>query len=97
MVVVVEVYENEVKHLHEGQAVVVTSKAFQPPFDAEGLQGQGDADRPDDRLAGAEGVDPFAPADRHVVEVRVELDHDCSRQAATLSNLQVDVRFLRRD
>jgi hypothetical protein len=39
------------------------------------------------------GVDPFAPADRHVVEVRVELDDEASRQAAAFSNLQVDVRF----
>jgi hypothetical protein len=42
-------------------------------------------------------VDPFAPADRHVAEVRVELDEESSRQAARLTNLQVDVRFLKRD
>lgn len=97
MVVVAEVYENEVKNLHEGQAVVVASKAFQPPFDAEGLKGK--VTRIGKMIASPalKAVDPFAPADRHVAEVRVELDPDSSRQAATLSNLQVDVRFLRRD
>jgi len=40
MVVVVEVYENEVKYLRLGQPAVVTSKAFPPPYDEKGLQGK---------------------------------------------------------
>jgi HlyD family secretion protein len=93
MVVVAEVYENEVKHLRVGQPAVVTSKAFPPPYDQQGLQGKVSRIG---RMVGnpaLKSVDPFAPADRHVVEVRVQLDQDGSRVAASLSNLQVDVKF----
>jgi len=95
MVVAAEVYENEVKHIRIGREVRISSKAFASPYDRDGLRGKvvriG-------RMVNApllRSVDPFAPADRHVVEVRVELDEEGSRQTATLSNLQVDVRFLK--
>jgi HlyD family secretion protein len=93
MVVVAEIYENEVKHLRLGQQTVVASKAFQPPYDRDGLQGE--VTRIGQMISSPvlKSVDPFAPADRHVVEVRVQLDEASSRQAAALSNLQVDVRF----
>jgi len=97
MVVVAEVYENEVKDIKEGQTAVVTSKAFQSPYDGQGLKGK--VVRIGKMIASPalRPVDPFAPADRHVAEVCVELDAESSRQAARLTNLQVDVRFLRRD
>ena len=42
---------------------------------------------------GLQSLDPLARADRHVVEVRIELDGEGSAQAANLVNLQVDVTF----
>jgi HlyD family secretion protein len=97
MVVVAEVYENEVKYLHVGQQAIVTSKAFPSPYNQKGLQGKVTRIG---RMVGnpaLKSIDPFAPADRHVVEVRVQLDREGSRVAATLSNLQVDVKFPKKD
>ncbi len=109
MIVVAEVYENEVKHLRVGQQAIVSSKAFAPPGDIVSSK----ASAPPGDINGFRGtvlsigriistpvlknVDPFAPADRHVVDVRVELDEEGSRRAAALTNLQVDVRFPKRD
>jgi HlyD family secretion protein len=97
MVVVAEVYENEVKDIAEGQAAVVTSKAFQSPYDSQGLKGKVVWIGKMIASPSLRSVDPFAPADRHVAEVRVELDEESSQQAARLTNLQVDVRFIKRD
>jgi HlyD family secretion protein len=97
MVVVVEVYENEAKHLHVGQKALVTSKAFSPPHDKQGIEGRVARIGRMISVPLLRSVDPFAPADRHVVEVRVELDAASSRQSAALSNLQVDVRFQKGD
>jgi HlyD family secretion protein len=41
-------------------------------------------------------IDPFAAADRHVMEVRIELNEESSRIAAGFVHLQVDVEFLMR-
>jgi len=97
MVVVAEVYENEVKFLRLGQKASVASKAFAAPYDQKGLQGEVTRIGRMINAPMLRSVDPFAPADRHVVEVRVELDDEGSRQTAMLSNLQVDVRFPKRD
>jgi HlyD family secretion protein len=97
MVVVVEVFENEVKRLSVGQQALVTSKAFRPPCDRDGIHGKVTRIGRMISEPALKSVDPFAPADRHVVEVRVRLDPKGSHRAATLSNLQVDVRFLKRD
>jgi HlyD family secretion protein len=93
MVVVTEVYENEVKYLRLGQKASVASRAFPSPYDQQGLPGQVTRIGRMINSPMLRSVDPFAPADRHVVEVRVELDDEGSRQTATLTNLQVDVRF----
>ena len=93
MVVVVEVYENEIKYIRRGRETLVTSKAFRSPYDEKGFKGTvARIGRMIDTPV-LRNVDPFAPADRHVVEVRVDLDAEASRQVAALSNLQVDVRF----
>jgi HlyD family secretion protein len=93
MVVVAEVYEDEIKHIRPGQPVVVTSKAFPAPFDQQELRGKVTQIGRMINSPMLKSVDPFAPADHHVVEVRVELDDQGSRKTAGLSNLQVDVRF----
>jgi HlyD family secretion protein len=97
MVVIVEVYENEVKHLRLGQRAIITSKAFPSPYDGDGLRGKVTRigqmiDNP-----ALKSVDPFAPADRHVAEVEVQLDREGNRLSAAFTNLQVDVRFPKRD
>ena len=97
MVVVAEIYENEVKHLYKGQPVQVTSRAFLAPFDEKGIQGKVTQIGRMISVPALKSVDPFAPADRHVVEVRIELDDVGCSQSAALSNLQVDVRFPKRD
>ena len=50
MVVVTEVYENEVKYVGLHQKALVTSKAF-PHLRPEGVAGRGHTDRPDDQFA----------------------------------------------
>ncbi len=97
MVVVTEVYENEIKFLRPGQKAIVTSRAFRSPYDQNGLQGQVARIGWMISAPSLHSVDPFAPSDRHVVEVRVELDDEGSQQTARLSNLQVDVRFPKGD
>jgi HlyD family secretion protein len=97
MVVVVEVYENEVKHIRLGQQAMIASKAFQPPYDQKGLQGKVIRVGRMINTPMLKSVDPFAPADRHVVEVRVQFNSEGSKQTVALSNLQVDVRFPKRD
>jgi len=93
MVVVTEVYENEIHHLHLGQKAFITSKAFPPPYDKKTLQGK--ITRMGQMISTPvlKSVDPFAPTDRHVVEVRVQLDNEAVQQVARFSNLQVDVQF----
>ena len=54
-----------------GQQALVTSKAFQPPYDQKGLQGKVTRIGRMINTPVLKSVDPFAPADRHVVEVRV--------------------------
>jgi HlyD family secretion protein len=93
MSVVAEVYENEIKHLRVGQTAEITSNALRLPADRKALHGTIKSIGLIVGLPVLKNVDPFAPTDRHVVEVRVELDEESSRLAAPLTNLQVDVRF----
>ena len=94
MVVVAEVYETDVKRISIGQAAVVTSRALPPPYDHQGLKGEVVRIGKIIAKPGLKNFDPLARADRHVVEVRIKLDEQYSRQAAGLSNLQIDVTFL---
>jgi HlyD family secretion protein len=93
MSVVAEVYENEIKHLRVGQKAEITSNALRLPAGKKTLHGSIKSIGMIVGIPVLKNVDPFAPTDRHVVEVRVELDAESSRLAATLTNLQVDVRF----
>ena len=94
MAVVAEVHESNVKWIHLGQKARISSKALRSPYDREGLRGTVAYVGKMVSAPGLKPVDPFAPADRHVVEVRIELDEEGSRQSASLTNLQVDVTFL---
>jgi len=93
MVVLAEVYEADVKRLRVGQQAKVLCKAFPSPFDATGLNGT--VARIGKTIARPElsPLDPLAPADRHVIEVRVDLDAEGSKVAADYIHLQVEVQF----
>ncbi len=93
MVVLAEVYEADVKRIREGQQATVVSKAFRSPFDEKGLRGTvarigKTISRPELRP-----LDPLAQADRHVIEVRVDLDAEGSKVAADFIHLQAEVQF----
>jgi HlyD family secretion protein len=87
MYAVAEVYETDVRRVHQGQRATVTSKAF--GSDAGPLEGTVE------RIASLVhknrvlGIDPAAEADARIVEVRVRLDD--SLPACRYNQLQVDV------
>jgi HlyD family secretion protein len=93
MMVVAQVYETDVKRIRVGQSTVVTSRSFQSPYDRQGLEGRvtriGQIISP----ASMRQLDPLAPVDRRVVDVRIELGPDASRQAREYVHMQVDVTF----
>lgn len=93
MVCVAEVYETELHKISVGQTAVIKSPAFGSELAEKGISGS--VSRVGRLIATPEmkSIDPFARADRHVVEVRIELDRTASRAASALVNLQVDVTF----
>jgi HlyD family secretion protein len=93
MVAIAEVYENEVQYIRPGQTALVSSGAIPMPDGTTHCSGTVTRVGQMIGAPALKSVDPFAPADRHVVEVRVELDDQGSRLARQFTNLQVDVRF----
>jgi HlyD family secretion protein len=86
MYAVAEVYETDVARVRTGQHATISSPALDTPL-------TGVVERIGMRV-GRQTVldtDPQTPVDSRVVEVRVRLDD--SARAASLSNLQVDVRI----
>jgi HlyD family secretion protein len=93
IVAVAEVYEGDVKRIRVGQKAKVVSKVFPAPYDEKGLEGAvlrigRTVSQPELRR-----LDPLAEADRHVIEVRVDLDAQGSKVAADFIHLQVEVQF----
>jgi len=93
MVALAEVYEADVKRLRTGQQAKVLSKAFPPPYDETGLSGVVARIGKTIAQPAFKPLDPLAPADRHVIEVRVDLDAQGSKVAADYIHLQVEVQF----
>jgi HlyD family secretion protein len=93
MTVLAEVYEADVKRIRPGQEAKIVSRAFPPPYDQEGLAGK--VARIGKTIARPElrPMDPLAQADRHVIEVRVDLDPAGSKIAADFIHMQVEVQF----
>jgi HlyD family secretion protein len=93
MVCIAEVYETDVKRVRQGQAAVIHSSVFPAEVNEQGIRGK--VLHVGRMIASAklQPLDPFARADRHVVEVRIELlpETELQREAAQLVNLQVDV------
>lgn len=96
-VCVAEVYETEVKRVAVGQRAIIRSRAFPAPADKQGIHGRVVHIEPMINSPELHSLDPFAPTDRRVVEVRIQLDPPGGRVAGRLLNLQVDVTFLATD
>jgi HlyD family secretion protein len=93
MVVVAEVYEGDVKRLRAGQKSKVLSKAFPAPYDETGLEGVVSRIGRTISQPDMKKLNPLAESDRHVIEVRVDLDARGSKVAADFIHLQVEVQF----
>lgn len=93
MAVVAEVYEGDVKRVRRGQKAKVLSRAFPAPYDETGLEGV--VSRIGKTISQPElkPLNPLAESDRHVIEVRVDLDAPGSKVAADFIHLQVEVQF----
>lgn len=96
MVVIAEVHEDSIKRIRVGQAARITSRALPPPYDRQDRGLTGRVERIGRIVASPvlRSLDPFAPDDLHVIEVRVALDEEGSRVAARFVHMQVDVHFL---
>lgn len=111
MVAVAEVQATDIQRIWEGQRAIIKSSAFPPPLDPaettdkiEGLEGTVERIGTMVTAPGLKSLDPFARADRHVVEVRVRIDDKKvrvgpqlktqSEVAAGFVNLQVEIKFL---
>ena len=94
MVCIAEVYDNEIHRIRQQQEVTIESKTFQ---DASGKPKllHGHVSRIGRTVASPalKAIDPYAPVDRHVIEVRIHIRPEDVPQAARFINLQVDVKF----
>lgn len=86
MNVVAEVYELDIKNVQIGQPATITSSALLAKLQGEVVH-VGAMVNPQNIMS----TDPVANVDQRVVEVKIKLDLDSSKQAASLTNLQVDV------
>ncbi|MBI2191120.1 MAG: HlyD family efflux transporter periplasmic adaptor subunit [Planctomycetes bacterium] len=86
MYAVAEVYETDIGLVRKGQPASVSSPALRQPIDGE-VEHIGRMIFKNDVLS----VDPAADTDARVIEVRIKLRDSFS--AASLTNLQVDVRI----
>jgi HlyD family secretion protein len=102
MVAVAEVYEADAKELAVGQSAVIRSPAFSGKYADGAVDGQGGIGGRVTRIGttvGSPGLtnrNPLAPADRSVVEVRVEIDPadvEATAEAARRVGLQATVEF----
>ncbi len=86
MNVLAEVYELDIGKVRVGQSAIITSNAL--PNELHGTVTQvGLQVNPQDVVS----TDPTADVDQRVVEVKIRLNEADSQQAATLTNLQVNV------
>ena len=94
MVCIAEVYDNEIHRIREQQEVTIESKTFQDSAGNPKLL-HGRVSRIGRTVAtpALKTIDPYAPVDRHVIEVRIEVRPEDIPQAARFINLQVDVKF----
>lgn len=94
MVCIAEVHDNEIHRIREHQEVVIESRTFQ---DSSGkpqvLHGKVSLIGRTVANPALAAIDPYAPVDRHVIDVRIDIRPEDVPQAARFINLQVDVKF----
>jgi HlyD family secretion protein len=88
MYAVAEVYESDIGKVKLGQKVSLTSSAL-----SQKLTGIVDSIGLEVERQEVVNTDPTANIDAKVVEVKVKLDPESSKQVARLTNLLVDVRI----
>ncbi|MDJ0569574.1 MAG: ABC exporter membrane fusion protein [Pleurocapsa sp. MO_192.B19] len=86
MYVVAEVYETEIERIRIGQTAFITSGGILPKLTGT-VEDVGWQIRTQDVL----DTDPVADVDARVVEVKIRLNPEDSKQVANLTNLQVNV------
>ncbi len=86
MYVVAEVYETEIDRIRIGQRAIITSDGIKPKLTGT-IEDVGWQIGTKDVL----GTDPVADVDARVVEVKIRLHPEDSKQVANLTNLQVNV------
>lgn len=86
MMVVAEIYETDVHRVKVGQRATINSQGLLQQL-------EGTVDEVGLRIGKKDllGTDPAAASDARVVEVKINLHSESSRQAKALTNLQVDV------
>jgi HlyD family secretion protein len=100
MVCVAEVFDGDVKHVSVGQKVQMRTRAFAGDFRKTYVTGTVQRIGNMVKTPELQQLDPYAPVDRRVIEVRIELDDvsEAARlvneEATALVNLQVEVTFL---
>jgi HlyD family secretion protein len=95
MMVVAEVYETDVKCIAEGQQATIISRAFPKPYGEEGKGLRGKVVEIGRIISSPSLTDtnPFAQQDKHVLEVRIELDPEYTDTASQFVHMQVNVKF----
>ena len=97
MVCIAEVHDNEIHRIREKQQVTIESKTFQaassPDAMPQVLRGQVASIGRIVATPELKVIDPYAPVDRHVIEIRIDIRPEDTPRAARFINLQVDVKF----
>jgi HlyD family secretion protein len=88
LICVAEVYEGDLPRIHVDQVAEIVSQGF-----PSGRKVAGKVSRIGGMISTPElrSLDPFAPTDRHVVEVEIRFPADAIPEEARLANLQVEV------
>jgi HlyD family secretion protein len=104
MVCVAEVFDGDIKHIRKDQRVEIRSRAFSGDFADTFVTGTVQRIGNMVKTPELQRLDPYAPVDRHVIDVDIQLDADNVTKAAklvnkeknamALVNLQVEVTFL---
>lgn len=84
MYAIAEIYETDIRHIRVGQKATVSSAALENPLSGSVSLIRQKVEKQDEI-----GTDPAARKDARIIEVKILLDD--SAQAASLTNLQVDV------
>ncbi|KAB8331516.1 HlyD family efflux transporter periplasmic adaptor subunit [Scytonema tolypothrichoides VB-61278] len=88
MYAIAEVYESDIKAVHPGQSVQITSESL-----STALQGRVDWIDAKVRRQSVVNTDPSSNVDARVVRVHIQLDPASSQKAAQFTNLQIQAQI----